>query len=177
MRRAEGASRRVLAGGRLIFRAETRISTGVGTSAPENEGIGIESEFVSALIGLVAGSAAAAIKAGVALRAKVGEELRGERLAAYPALWKLTGTFSVWPRGQRTYEELERFHLALRRWYYADGGIYFSERSRDRYGDVQELAAVHLASAAGREGDGKLSPEIYADLERTCKRAADRFGR
>jgi hypothetical protein len=130
--------------------------------------MGIASELVGAGIGLAVGVSGAMAKSWVALRAKTAEELRAERLEAtrYPAVWKLTSALSVWPRQEPTYGELAELHRSLRQWYYDGGGIYLSERSRARYGDVQELIAAHVA--VGGDPRAPLAPRVYDGLMKTC---------
>ena len=44
---------------------------------------------------------------------------------------------SRWPRTDAGREHLIRLHEDLRRWYYAEGGMYLSTRARKRYEHLQ----------------------------------------
>jgi hypothetical protein len=122
--------------------------------------------LLTAGVALVSGLISASINSWLTSRAKVNEELRVERLKAYPQIWERTITFSRWPRDERTYDDLRRFHLDLRDWYYKRGGLYMSENSRGRYGDVQELAAVELEQPP--PPPTALSKERYERLMEAC---------
>lgn len=90
----------------------------------------------------------AVIGAAVNSRAKIDEGLREQRLQVYPQLWAHTSIVSRWPRTGATWRDLAAVHGMLRQWYYANGGLFMSERSRDLYGDVQKLVGWLVA---GRE--------------------------
>jgi len=90
----------------------------------------------------------AIIGAAVNSRARIDEGLREQRLQANPQLWAHTSIVSRWPRTRATWQELAAVHGMLRQWYYASGGLFMSERSRDLYGDVQILMGWLVA---GRE--------------------------
>lgn len=81
----------------------------------------------------------ALIGAAINSRAKIDEGLRAQRLQVYPQLWAHTSIASRWPRTGATWHDLAAVHTMLRHWYYGSGGLFMSERSRDLYGDVQEL--------------------------------------
>jgi hypothetical protein len=95
----------------------------------------------------------------------VSEELRDQRLKAYPDVWERTGRFARWPRNTVTYGALDEFHRGLRTWYFQVGGLYMSENARRRYGRMQELVAAHCTEA---ESDASLPPEAYADVMESC---------
>jgi hypothetical protein len=90
----------------------------------------------------------ALIGAAINSRAKIDEGLREQRLQVYPQLWAHTSIVSRWPRTGATWRDLTAVHALLRQWYYGSGGLFMSERSRDLYGDVQELVGWLVA---GRE--------------------------
>jgi hypothetical protein len=116
---------------------------------------------VAALIGAASAAIVAVIKQAVVSRAKVNETLRDSRTKVYPVIWKESGIVSRWPRRHPQIKDLQRFHELLRYWYYNTGGIYMSENTRARYGDVQELLVVQLAS---RRPTHAFEDKEYCDL-------------
>ena len=97
-------------------------------------------------------------------RAKVSEELRETRVSLYPPVWKRTSMLSKYPRTDATYADLKHFHLDLRRWYYEIGGVALSQNGRDRFIELQKLAAAHLARDDASSQD-QLKTEAYDGLE------------
>jgi Holliday junction resolvase-like predicted endonuclease len=125
-------------------------------------------ELYAAMIGLLVGAAGAWVKAVLAIREKVGEELRARRLATYPAVWRESAVLSYWPPAKLTYEDLAALNLRLRAWYFTIGGLYLSENSRQRYGELKELICADLEHWGAVEVEGELGRERYSDLAKTC---------
>jgi hypothetical protein len=126
-------------------------------------------QLFAALIGLLVGAAAAWIKAILAIREKVNEELRTRRLAAYPIVWRETAALSNWPPAALTRKDLLELNLSLRVWYFTKGGLYLSENSRTRYGELKELICARLDY--WDDGDDEattLAETKYLDLAKTC---------
>jgi hypothetical protein len=113
----------------------------------------------------VSGLVSAAANTWLANRSKVSEELREQRLKAYPNVWKRTAKFSRWPRNDVTNAELAEFERDLRTWYYDVGGLYMSENARIHYGHMQELVSAYRE---GREPARHVTPEAYKDLMESC---------
>jgi hypothetical protein len=137
-------------------------------------------ELVAALIGLLVGAAAAWVRAVLAIREKVNEELRGRRIDAYPAVYRLTAALSLWPPARMNYEELFQLTLHLRQWYFTTGGLYLSARSRERYGEMKQLISAYLDEFAKEheeeEGEEQyqrsahhVPPAVYDDLTITAR--------
>lgn len=122
---------------------------------------------LSAGVALVSSLITASVASWIAERAKVGDELRDLRLKVYPMVWNETSTFSRWPRTNATYDDLRGFHATLRKWYYEVGGIYLSENSRARYGELQELAEAHLGTRGVVLAE-HLPGAVYEDLMESC---------
>jgi hypothetical protein len=120
---------------------------------------------ITAVAGLVSGFVSAAANAWLSNRSKVSEELREQRLKAYPDVWGQTVKFSHWPRDEVTYGELADFERCLRAWYYSVGGLYMSPNARRRYEHVQQLGA---ASRDGREAGRHVTSDAYEDLMEAC---------
>lgn len=122
---------------------------------------------ITAVLGLLTAGVLALINNWINVRAGVDEDLRERRLKEYPALWTATGAVSRWPRAVVNRSTLDELHRTLRSWYYAQGGLFLSEQSRARYGDVQQLIAAFLAADDGEATD-VLAPIGYTDLMETA---------
>jgi hypothetical protein len=124
-------------------------------------------EALIGLAGALAGGTITAIVNGwLAARARISEELREGRLGPYREIWSQTALVSRWPWTDATYGRVKSFHVDLRQWYYADGGMLMSENSRARYGHVQDVAAALVE--LGRPDDTALEPEHYEPLMEAC---------
>jgi len=122
----------------------------------------LATELSTAVIGLGAGAGLAALKYTLTQRARMHEDLWSRRLDPYRDIWALSSQFSRWPRQHPTIADIERLHERLRQWYYGDGGILMSQRSRASYEYVQKgLGAICAAAADPRE---PVSDGDYADM-------------
>jgi len=119
-------------------------------------------------IGVAFGGATAYIQGALSARAKTGEELRERRLEAYPPIWRETSTLSRYPAAEVTWADLKALHLKFRRWYFTTGGLFLSERSRDRYGEVQELLGAYLYQHRQDDPAGSVDPSDYEAIAETC---------
>ena len=100
---------------------------------------------ISALVGAVVSYTLAIIQNILDARAKIDEGLRNERFAVYKILWKKTELLPKWPRSATvTYEQLTHLSEQMRDWYFNEGGIYLSAKSRKTYGDAQEAIQAVL---------------------------------
>ncbi len=122
--------------------------------------------LITALGGAIVASIIAVVNGAVASRGKESEELRDLRLKVFPAAWKLTAVVPRWPRAQIVYADLWSLHIALRSWYFEIGGLFLSENSRARYGDVQELLSELLDGRP--EGDQTKVDAAYAPAMESC---------
>jgi hypothetical protein len=122
--------------------------------------------LVSAGIAVASGFISAALNSWLQGRAEVSSELREARTKLYPVVWKHTNVVSQWPWTAATFADLERLQLTLRDWYYGGGGLYLSESSRARYGEVQELIAAHVRGA--ETASAQLPDPVYEAIEKTC---------
>ena len=48
-----------------------------------------------------------------------------------------------------SYSEVHEFLESFRAWYYQSGGLYLSQNSQDRYGDVHELLVASFGTSEG----------------------------
>ena len=111
--------------------------------------------YVAAAIGFVTAAVLAMFNSWLAGRESVGESVRSQRIATYPAVWKRTNVFSRWPRTDAGRDQLLRLHEDLREWYYGEGGLYLSTRARKRYEHLQLVLEAALSN-------GELqAPQFY----------------
>src|SRR5689334_18476754 len=93
---------------------------------------------ISALVGAVTSYVGAVIKTYFDMNTKIDEQLRERRLDPYKEIWLKTAILPHWPRATGvTYAQLRQFSGDLRDWYFGQGGIYMSARTRDAYFAVQ----------------------------------------
>jgi hypothetical protein len=111
--------------------------------------------YVAAAIGFVTAAVLAVINSWLAGRETLGESVRSQRVATYPAVWKRTNVVSRWPRTDAGREQLLRLHEDLRQWYYGGGGLYLSTRARKRYEHLQLVLEAVLS------GDDANAAEFY----------------
>ena len=127
----------------------------------------MSSEAVIGLVGVLGGGVLASVVSGwLGSRAQVAEELREQRLEAYPKVWRKTSIVSRWPRrAETTYDGVRAFHRELRTWYFETGGLFMSANARGRYGHVQDVVEVLAESS---EADVQLTTEHYDALRDAC---------
>src|SRR5690348_919571 len=115
---------------------------------------------VSAVIGAIVSYALAVIQNILDVRTKINESLRNERFAVYKVLWKKTELLPQWPRSPTvTYEQLAHLSEEMRDWYFNEGGIYLSAKSRKSYGDAQD--AIQTVLGAYKNEKDPLSDPQY----------------
>jgi hypothetical protein len=119
-------------------------------------------------IGVAFGGATAYIQGALSARAKSGEELRERRMEAYPPVWRETSALSRYPAADVTWADLKELHLAFRDWYFTTGGLFLSERSRDRYGEVQELLGAYLHKHRQDDPAERVARDDYEGIAETC---------
>lgn len=130
----------------------------------------MKQQVVAALVGLLIGAVGAWVKAALAIREKVNEELRSRRIGAYPIAFRLTAALSHWPPARMNCEELFCLNLALREWYFTVGGLYLSENARDRYGNMKQLISAHLEELPeeSNRATQDVPRSVYDDLTKTA---------
>ncbi len=143
----------------------------------------IDSELVTTVLaslggGIVAAGALAAWLGSVwkdriarteAALVQVDIDLRLRRIEVYKPLWELTALLPRWPRDTEvTYEHLHTFTEALRKWYFAGGGMYLSRTThKEAYYPLQQ----ELERVLGQGKVGKLShksPDDYVAIRDRC---------
>jgi hypothetical protein len=126
---------------------------------------------ISAIAGIAAATLAAVVKGYLDRRAGTDEELRSVRVKAYPPVWRLTSALSFRPGARLTYSELRSLDRGLHDWYYgtgahsslqeSPGGLYLSENSRARYGNLRDLINARLKNM---DGEKDVPGFVYKDL-------------
>lgn len=97
--------------------------------------------FQSILIGAVAGLASAVLtyfstrgKIRLELAAEYDKNLQENRLATYQKLWAMLEPLATFGRDEPvTYAVIRKISTDTRKWYFREGGIYLTERSRKPY--------------------------------------------
>lgn len=100
---------------------------------------------------------------------QVDVDLRLRRIEVYKPLWELTVLLPRWPRDPNvTYEQLLAFTEALRKWYFAGGGMYLSRTThKGGYYPLQE----DLERVLNQRKTGRLSlesPDDYGAIRDRC---------
>ena len=99
----------------------------------------------------------------------VDVDLRLRRIDVYKPLWELTSLLPRWPRDPDvSYEQLLAFTEALRKWYFAGGGMYLSRTThKNGYYPLQQ----QLERVLSQKKSGKLSiesPDDYGNIRDCC---------
>jgi hypothetical protein len=123
--------------------------------------------LVSSLVGGGVAFVGAVLRETFAARRQLDQSLRDERIRLYQLLWQTTGMLPLWPRARISYADLGRLSRELRAWYFDEGGIYLSEQSRARYGELQERVGVVLASQRARPAD-PVDADDYDGVRQKC---------
>ena len=78
--------------------------------------------------------------------------------------WKLLEPLAKYFRAEPlTYRRLEQLGTALRAWYFDTGGLFLTDRSRDRYFNLLDGLRDELALRRGKP-DAELELRIFAEL-------------
>lgn len=94
---------------------------------------------IGAILGFISTYILAIVKFRHDLREKYDLDLRDKRVAHYNGLWKLTRAFPKYGRDKPvTHEDIRSLTLALRDWYFMEGGMFLSDESRAAYFALQD---------------------------------------
>ena len=87
-----------------------------------------------------------------------------KRFEEYKLVWEITGVLPKFPEDRNvTYNDLYSTCIKLKNWYFKNGGIILSKKSRLVYEDVQE----ELYKIACRQTEEKVSTPDYKLLRET----------
>ena len=99
---------------------------------------------VTAVVGLIAGIAGTAYKSRKALESEYDIDLRKARVDVYKKLWGELQVLARYAPPAFSRDTVERLSVALRIWYFEQGGIFLSKRARNAYFDLQEALVQTL---------------------------------
>jgi hypothetical protein len=98
------------------------------------------------LLGALTTYVVAILKLRRELEYKYDTDLRDKRIPQYLALWKLLEDLAKYARPrQLTFADLQQLSASLRQWYFEQGGLFLSDKSRDAYFALQEEIKEVLA--------------------------------
>jgi hypothetical protein len=93
---------------------------------------------VTGAVGLIAGIVGTAYKSRKALESTYDIDLRKARIDVYKKLWTELQVLAKYSPPPFKRETVEQLSVAMRRWYFEQGGIFLSKRARNAYFDLQE---------------------------------------
>lgn len=94
------------------------------------------------------------------LEAEYDKELRGIRIKVYKNLWETLQPLARYsPPEPVTYNIIKDLSEEMRKWYFEEGGIYLSKRSRKPYFNLKE-SLQKITDNMECEPDKQLDPKI-----------------
>ena len=99
---------------------------------------------VTGVVGLVAGIAGTAYKSRKELESKYDIDLRKKRIDVYKKLWSELQVLAKYSPPPFSRETVEQLSVAMRCWYFEQGGVFLSKRARNAYFDLQEALVQTL---------------------------------
>lgn len=94
-------------------------------------------------------------------RKQIISEVWQKRFEQYKKLWAISGNLPKWPRDTTvTHNKLYNISLALKNWYFNDGGILLSTKSRDLYVELQ----IVLTDRANKESKVVITSKDYKSV-------------
>jgi hypothetical protein len=86
------------------------------------------------------------------IRAEYDRELRTARMTAYRSLWRGFAPLAVYsPSEDISYERITKLGVELRKWYFDEGGLFFTDRARNVYFLVQDAIDRLAQVSRGRK--------------------------
>lgn len=127
--------------------------------------------LLAAGVGAISGILTTSWKTRKDLESEYDIDLRKHRIDAYKELWKhLEPLADYSPPAKLTYEGMGKISVALREWYFKQGGLFLSVKTRAPYFHLQQ-ALTELA--AGHEGGGRK--ELDPDTSRIVRTLGSRL--
>jgi hypothetical protein len=97
---------------------------------------------------------------------KLENALRTDRLTEYKKLWRLTRRLAMFYRPQQMkYEDVSRLSEELQTWYFDEGGIFLSEKSRELYKTLQGSLKTTLENHRP-EDNQPLPDNLFEDIQK-----------
>lgn len=123
--------------------------------------------LAGALFGAVTTYMVAVLKLRRGLEYKYDTDLRDKRIPQYLALWKLLEDLAKYARPkQLTFDDLYKLTASLRQWYFERGGLFLSEKSRDKYFALQD-AIEKVLDIKGQPGAAMVDDGTYECLRKS----------
>lgn len=106
------------------------------------------------------------------LEAEYDKTLRDARLRVYQSLWGSLEPLAMFSRpAPVTFQTVKGLSAELRRWYFAEGGLYLSDATRDVYFELQDkIGHVIEDPAKARSPNGELDSETFEMLRKAGSR-------
>lgn len=118
------------------------------------------------MLGALTGILTTSWKARKDIETAADIDLRKHRIDVYRDLWKRLETLAFFAGPRVTYEDVGALARSAREWYFQQGGLFLSERTRDPYSDVQ--LALHGILLQERSDDllavGEDSVRVLREL-------------
>ena len=111
------------------------------------------------------------------LQIEYDKDLRSRRVVQYPKLWSYMLPLAKYPEADPlAYNSLKMLSESLRDWYFGEGGLILSERTRESYFDLQDGFKIVMQKREGRWPLGPINkdrPEDHDHLRRHLERPKD----
>ncbi|MGH3020821.1 MAG: hypothetical protein ACRDNR_11795 [Gaiellaceae bacterium] len=105
----------------------------------------------SAVLGALTGILTTSWKARKDLESEYDISLRKDRTGVYRDLWKRLEMLAFYAAPRVTYDDADKLTRSLREWYFQQGGLFLSERTREPYFDVQRALEGILRQERGSD--------------------------
>ena len=117
---------------------------------------------------VVGGFLGGLVKSALDYRSHVFSDLWDKRFNAYKELWRIMGQIPRWPRlDDVSYSKLFEMSKRMRDWYFNNGGLLMSEKTRKKYGDVQEEINDRVIKNK-ENNDSLIGDEEYDKIQDLC---------
>lgn len=132
-------------------------------------------DMIKALIPLIIGGVLGGfITTYFDFRKQIMSEVWAKRFTQYKKLWFISGNLPEWPRDTTvTYNKLFNISVSLKNWYFNDGGILLSSKSRELYGKLQKV----LIKKAIKDSKDHICKEDYDLVKSSFKILRDQMTR
>lgn len=125
---------------------------------------------VAAAIGALSGILTTSWKTRKDLESQYDIDLRKQRIEAYRKLWKDLEPLAYYsPPAALTYGGLQTLSESLRRWYFEEGGLFLSQKTRPPYFHLQQ-ALTRLPTAPQRQAREEVDVETAAIVKALASR-------
>jgi hypothetical protein len=124
--------------------------------------------IIGAVIGVLGTYLSAILKYRQDLRAEYDKDLREKRIPEYKCLWRWTELFPKYAHTKEvTYQDVQALSVNLRDWYFRNGGMFLSDRSKDAYFAVQD-ALTKTTEKTNQNMTAPIDPVTYEMLRKKC---------